>query len=392
MAAAAGSTFVSHPLPTVDLMDFVAAIIIVVAVIGVGLAVIVAVRHRDDAVQEAVGVAIASAVGEARDAFDTRLATGKTELEQRHRAIDEEVRGFKADVEKMRDALMSVQTAAARQHGAIAQQLSEAARGTSELTKAAGQLKDVLSNPAARGKWGERMAEDILRVAGMKENVNYLKQTKLPTGRIPDYTFLLPKGERLHMDVKFPWAAHSEYPEAASESERHAAAKKLRLAVRDHVNCLVGRDGYLDSQEAVGCVLMFIPNDGLYASIHEGCRDETDHALEKGVLICSPSTLLAVLFIVRKAMDTFALERSAQEILGVLGEFETQWDKFTAAITTVSNRADLLRKGVDELMPGGTRRRVMDRQLGKIEHLRESSALNSDRCEEPEAGRVRLVS
>ena len=83
---------------------------------------------------------------------------------------------------------------------------------------------------------------------------------------------------------------------------------------------------------------MFIPNDGLYASIHERCRDETDKALEKGVLICSPSTLLAVLVIVRKAMDTFALERSAQEILGVLGAFETQWEKFTEAIATVSNQ------------------------------------------------------
>ena len=372
-------------------MDLTAVIIVVIAVIMVGFAVVAAVRRRDDSVQDAVEAAIASVVGEAREAFDSRLSTGKTELEQRHRAIDEQVQGFKAEVKTMRDALTSMQTDAAKQHGTIAEQLSEAARGTSELTKTTGQLKDVLSNPTARGKWGERMAEDVLRVAGMKENVNYLKQTKLPTGKIPDYTFLLPKDERLHMDVKFPLAAHSEYVEAASESERREATKRLRLAVRSHVNGLVGRDGYLDTQETVGCVLMFIPNDGLYASIHESCRDETDRALEKGVLICSPSTLLAVLVIVRKAMDTFALERSAQEILGVLGAFETQWDKFTEAITTVSNRADLLRRGVDELMPGGTRRRMMDKQLGKIEHLRESSALNSDDREELETEPIRLV-
>ena len=75
----------------------------------------------------------------------------------------------------------------------------------------------------------------------------------------------------------------------------------------------------------------------------------------------------------------------------MLGAFETQWDKFTEAITTVSNRADLLRRGVDELMPGGTRRRMMDKQLGKIEHLRESSALNSDNREELETEPIRLV-
>ena len=27
-----------------------------------------------------------------------------------------------------------------------------------------------------RGQWGERMAEDIIRYAGLIENVNYLKQ------------------------------------------------------------------------------------------------------------------------------------------------------------------------------------------------------------------------
>ena len=220
----------------------------------------------------------------------------------------------------------------------------------------------------------------------MKEGINYVKQTKLRTGRIPDYTFLLPKDERLHMDVKFPLAAHSEYVEASSDDERHEAAKRLRAAVRSHVKSLVEREGYLDEQETIGCVLMFIPNDGVYAAIHEHCRDEADGAMEKGILICSPSTLLAVLVIVRKAMDTFALERSAHEILDVLGTFEAQWGKFTDAITTVSNRADMLRKGVDELMPGGTRRRLMDRQLDTIEHLRESSSMGSGEQRELGAG------
>ncbi|MYJ34362.1 MAG: hypothetical protein F4071_00260, partial [Acidimicrobiaceae bacterium] len=70
-------------------MDLTAVIIIVVAVIMVGFAVVAAVRRRDDSVQDAVEAAIASVVGEAREAFDSRLSTGKTELEQRHRAIDE---------------------------------------------------------------------------------------------------------------------------------------------------------------------------------------------------------------------------------------------------------------------------------------------------------------
>ena len=52
-------------------------------------------------------------------------------------------------------------------------------------------------SPTARGQWGERMAEDVLRLAGFVENVNYVKQTQVEggTGR-PDFTFPLPEGPR----------------------------------------------------------------------------------------------------------------------------------------------------------------------------------------------------
>ena len=59
------------------------------------------------------------------------------------------------------------------------------------------------SAATARGQWGERMAEDVLQLAGFLEGINYHKQREIDTG-IPDFTFLLPDGLSLHMDVKFP--------------------------------------------------------------------------------------------------------------------------------------------------------------------------------------------
>ena len=38
------------------------------------------------------------------------------------------------------------------------------------------RLNNILGNVKLRGQWGERMAEDIIRYAGLIENVNYLKQ------------------------------------------------------------------------------------------------------------------------------------------------------------------------------------------------------------------------
>ena len=45
--------------------------------------------------------------------------------------------------------------------------------------------------------------------------------------------------------------------------------------------------------------------------------------------MCSPLTLFAVLAVVRQAIDSFRTERTASEILDVLGGFREQWDAFS---------------------------------------------------------------
>ena len=60
------------------------------------------------------------------------------------------------------------------------------------------------------------MAEDVLRLAGFHENINYVKQTQIDGGGRPDYTFPMPKGHDLYMDVKFPMAAYLRYLEAGT--------------------------------------------------------------------------------------------------------------------------------------------------------------------------------
>ena len=83
------------------------------------------------------------------------------------------------------------------------------------------------------------MAEDVLRLAGFHEGVNYHKRTAVVgegTG-IPDFTFLLPKGHVLFMDVKFPMAAYLKFLDASNEAERsaHRAAfvRDVRARVRE---------------------------------------------------------------------------------------------------------------------------------------------------------------
>ena len=78
-----------------------------------------------------------------------------------------------------------------------------------------------LQVPKKRGEWGERMAEDILRLVGLVEGINYIKQKTLEgsSGR-PDYTFFLPNSMKINMDVKFPLDNYQNYLDAQTDHDK----------------------------------------------------------------------------------------------------------------------------------------------------------------------------
>ena len=161
------------------------------------------------------------------------------------------------------------------------------------------------------------MADDVLRAAGLLEGVNYRKQRAIAGGTIPDFTFLLPRDVELHMDVKFPVDNYLRHLEATTDAERDATCSAFLRDVRNRIKELASR-GYADPTTTPGFLLLFIPNESVYAFIQEHDGDARRHALAQGVVLCSPFTLFAVLGVVRQAVDCFLLERASDEILDAL--------------------------------------------------------------------------
>jgi DNA recombination protein RmuC len=212
------------------------------------------------------------------------------------------------------------------------------------------------------------MAEDVLRLAGFVEGINYRRQRTLASAGRPDYTFLLPNQLVLHMDVKFPLDNYVRFLEADNDIERTRHRDQFLRDVRDRVKELTTR-GYLDAAtETVDCLLLFIPNESVYAFVQEHDRTILDDALRNKIVLCSPLTLYAVLAVVRQAVDNFRLERTSNEILGLLREFSLQWEKYTVQLERVQQRFDGVAKEYAALMT--TRQRALQRPLDKIDTLR----------------------
>ena len=332
-------------------------------------------------VAEAARDAARAAVDEALRHMNTMLV-GERErsgahLDHKKELIDEQLRTMGEQLGSLTDLVVGVERDRHRSFGELTEQLRQQHVGVADLTATAQQLREVLASAKVRGQWGERMADDILRFSGLIEGLNYRKQKGIATVAgghgIPDFTFFLPNGRLLHMDVKFPLDNYARYVEAASDLERKQYRDAFVRDVRARVKELTTR-GYLDNDDAVDCLLLFIPNESVYAFIHEHDPELLDHALGQKIVVCSPLTLYAVLAVVRQAVENFTLERQAKEILVLLGQFEQQWNKYTDKLDKVQRSFNTVHRDYDELMT--TRHRALARPLDKLAQLRRDEGLS----------------
>ena len=314
----------------------------------------------------AVDRIVAERVGGARQVVDAGMAGVGKDLGTQMSAMD-------AELKRVHRELTQVQEKSAAQHSQFVEGMQAAVEGQRALADTTAELRQALANPKARGQWGERMADDVLRSAGFREHVNYRKQTQLPGGTTPDFTFLLPDDQKLHMDVKFPVDNYLRYLDSDRDDDQQRLAAQFKRDVRTRVKELTTR-GYADPTNTLGFVLLFIPNEAVYSFIHEHDPDFIDFAMGEGVAVCSPNTLFAVLAVVRRQVDAVAVQRASSEILERLGKFSEQWQRMSEHIDKVERQLATVTKSMGEL--SGTRRRQLERELDKIEDVRGRAGLD----------------
>ncbi len=197
---------------------------------------------------------------------------------------------------------------------------------------------------------------------GLVEGVSYIKQRQIEGGRSrPDFTFILPENLKVNMDVKFPIRRYLEFLNAEGDPQRESAKKIFLTSVRARIKEVTTRDYINPDDNTVDYVLVFIPNEQVYAFIHECDSTILDDALKQKVVLCSPLTLYAMLALIRQAIDNFNLRKSSTEIQALLAGFSQQWGKFVACMNNMGEKLDSAKDEFDKLT--GTRKKMLDSQI-----------------------------
>jgi len=310
----------------------------------------------------------------ARETLGRHTHAAQTDLEGKRQLIEQSLEAMRTDLRKVEELVVSFERDRGQKYGELSEQLRKTAEFTQKLQETTHKLHEALSSSRARGQWGERMAEDILRRVGFLEGVNYQKQKTLEgeAGR-PDFTFFLPKGLRLHMDVKFPFDNYLRQLEAGEEAERARFKDRFLKDVRARFREITTKEYINPADNTLDYALLFIPNEQVYAFIQEQDSTLLEEALKNRVVLCSPLTLYAILVVIRQSVDNFTLEKKASEILSLLGAFQKQWDLFIRSLEKMGKRIEDAQKEFELLMT--TRRNQLERALRAIEEIRKEKGL-----------------
>ncbi len=246
----------------------------------------------------------------------------------------------------------------------LKESLTNSEKITKQLSATTESLSKVLSNNQLRGAFGEKVAEDLLKMSGFVRGVDYeFNKEQLTTDTRPDFAIFLPDGARINVDAKFPYSSLTKMADTQDEETKARYLKMFEKDVKDKIKQVCTRD-YIDPEnKTVDFVILFIPNEMIFSFIYDKMPSILEEAMKNKVILCGPFSFTAILRMVRQAYDNFRYQKNVQQIISYIKLFEKEFDNYNKEFGKIGDRIDSLSRQYNTVSTTRTRQllKVVDR-------------------------------
>lgn len=211
---------------------------------------------------------------------------------------------------------------------------------TSRIGNEASNLTRALKRDTKKqGDWGEMILESLLESSGLEKDRHFFVQENIKDeeGRNlrPDVIVRFPEGRSIVIDSKVSLTAYAEAFETEDPTAKLRMMKEHAKSVKRHVDELVGKKYDTLTKDAIGFVLMFIPNDQCYLAAMEQERDLGSYAFSKGVVIISPSNLMIALQLAYNLWQQDARNKNIDRIVKTASDLYDKVAGFSETMETL---------------------------------------------------------
>ena len=133
-------------------------------------------REIGEKVKAAFGESIITLTDLANDKLGSVRKETNQDLENKKKLIDVRMADVAKILDEVQKTLKKYDTDSNTRLTKLSADISNVSTQTKELAETTNDLNSVLNSSQARGQWGEKMAEDVLQLAGFIEGINYEKQ------------------------------------------------------------------------------------------------------------------------------------------------------------------------------------------------------------------------
>jgi len=273
--------------------------------------------------------------------------------QQSKEQLENSLSPLRRDIGEFRQQVSHVYEKENADRNKLAGQISELQKQTLQISADAVSLANALrGDNKQQGNWGEFVLEKLLEDAGLTNGREYETQVALKDQqgqrRNPDIIVHLPEGRDIIIDAKVSLSDYERYFQAEDEVTRQQCLTQHLNSLRNHIKGLSMKDyESLEGVNSLDFVLIFVPVESAFMLALDSDPDMMRVAYDRGIILVSPSTLMATLRTIKNLWRYADQNRNAQLIADKAGALYDQFVLYIDAMEDIGKHLDRSKEAWD---------------------------------------------
>ncbi|CAI8246197.1 MAG: Uncharacterised protein [Marinobacterium sp. xm-d-530] len=282
-------------------------------------------------------------------------AKGKSFQEQSQQRLDALLKPMTSEMKGFKERIEKIHQFDNEQRSKLTTELQQLKDLNAKITTEAERLSSALQGQKKmQGNWGELMLENVLDSSGLRRDKDYKREVSINTeeGRQrPDVVVYLPQNKHLIIDAKTSLSAYTRYVNAEDPHERAQAIKEHAEAMQARIKELSDKSYFkLNGLNSPEVVVMFVPIESAYVEALKYNETLFQEAIEKQVLVATPTTLLTALNIVRQLWRFEDQSKHSAQLADRAEKVYSKLSSFLVSMQDVGRKLDSARSSYDKAL------------------------------------------